>query len=178
MENAILRSLVSSIENNILSILVVGFVIGCVASWKLGRWALHVDTGLQQTQDSATWLQKIHDLIDTYLKNPVKLPGSPVSLTERGRKIIEMLKPQDITEAFALELQPKTIGNGPYQIQELAFRFAAQDMKERIRHQFPHRISDIENTAFQHGVTVDQVLDALGVVLRDRLLELNNQSNT
>ena len=179
MENpqAILfRSIVSAIGDNILTVLIGIFVVGLALTWIIGRWTLNVDKGLKQAEDSSTWLKKIHDLIDNYLKNPVKLSGSPITLTDRGLKIVETLKPNDFIETFAQEHLLPTKDKSSYQIQDIAFQFAAETMLDRIRYNFPRRVVDIEDCAFQHGVRVDQVMDALGVVLRDRILALHNKS--
>ncbi|MXX10460.1 MAG: hypothetical protein F4201_11330 [Nitrospira sp. SB0677_bin_15] len=169
------RSIIAAVEDNILSVL-LGILFVCIAlTWIIARWTLNVDKGIKQADDSSTWLKKIHDLIDNYLKNPVKFSGSPITLTDRGLKIVETLTPNDFIETFAQEHLSSTKDKGSYQIQEIAFRFAVETMLNRIRNDFPQRVKDIEDCAFQHGVRVDQVMDALGVVLRDRILALHNQ---
>lgn len=168
--------LISSLEANILSILITVFIVGVVASWIIGRWTLKVGTGLKQFEKATSWLKKIHDLASEHLSKQVRESASPIRLTRLGQNIVKGLEPTNWLDLYAQQRLPRIQKMSLYQIQRDAFHFAENELLDRIQSDDPQRLKDIENCAFRHGVNVAQVMEALGVVLRDKIFELTRQS--
>ncbi len=68
---------------------------------------------------------------------------------------------------------PDTANMSLYQIQQLAFNFADEDMIKKLEAAI---VKDIEDSAFKRGISVGEVMNALGVVLRDKIFELKGVS--
>ena len=167
---------VSALSENILTVLIGIFVIGVLAAFFGGRWMLKVDKGIEQVEDASSWLKKIYDLLNIVHNYPVKAQGSPISLTDLGWQIIKTLKPDTLIDTYAKQLLPEAQAMNAYQIQTLAFTFAETKMLSDLTKSQSPWVMDIEKCAFAHGVEVQRVMEALSVVLREKIFALKGIS--
>ena len=92
--------------------------------------------------------------------------GSPITLTDLGRKISERLDAGAIADSLVPKIRARVSGMQPYEIQELCFDY--------IRGSEFKPTDDVNalimQCAFDNGLNRDQVLDVIAIELRDRLL--------
>ena len=145
--------------------------------WLVGMsWALAGATGISMGRRSATSgrIRGPNDAGDASghrAKTPDASGGDDearrqgaLRLTWRGRQIAEFLKASTwAREAAAGELEAKTSGKRPYQIDEAAGEFVALSAAGELRER-------IAECAYECGSTTDMVHSVLRVRLRDELL--------
>ena len=92
--------------------------------------------------------------------------GSPITLTDLGRKISERLDAGAIADSLVPKIRARVSGMQPYEVQKPCFdyirgsEFAPSDDVKAL----------ILQCAFDNGLNRDQVLDVIAIELRDRLL--------
>lgn len=169
------------VDNAIVIIAILGCIgaLGTFATFmlkfglKVGEWKGSVDTDMNAFK---TFMQEIKDDIKTILLRlpaPTRSHESPIKLTDLGKQIVEDVRPERWIERYAQELLPETMDRSLYQIQELAFSFADEKLNQKLDASF---IKEIEDSAFRRGISVDEVMKALGVVLRDKIFQLKGLS--
>jgi hypothetical protein len=100
-------------------------------------------------------------------RGPLKKSKSPVSLTERGEKVINDSGGKSFVDANYTELKNKVEEKDPktsYDIQEVSHKIL-MDLKSDVR------INPIKEYAFNEGLELNDVLDIMGIHLRDLILK-------
>ena len=169
------------LTENALSILAV---LGCLGTlggvgvfvYKWGEWkgSVDVDRGTFKS-----FMEEVRRDIKEILNRlpPTAVTGqSPIQLTDLGKKIVETLTADQWIEPYAEQRLQYTSDMSLYQIQQYAFEFAENELLKQLKNLDPERVKAIESCAFQHGIPVDVVMKALGVVLRDKIFALNKLS--
>lgn len=163
---------------SIMAILgVLGLIGGVIAFvYKWGRWTGSVDADRKTFKE---FMEEVKNDIKELLRRlpPVTTAGqSPIELTDLGKKVVTMLQPDQWIESYASQRLPRTDDMSLYQIQQDAFDFAEQELLTRIQNDAPELVKAIENCAFHHGISVGEVMKALGVVLRNKMFQLKGLS--
>lgn len=174
------------VDNAIVILAILGCIgaLGTFATFmlkfglKVGEWKGTVDTDRNAFK---TFMQEIKDDIKTILlRLPQSTTGhsSPIQLTELGGKVVDMVKPHGWIEDYATGLlnDIQSDDMSLYQIQEHAFSFAESGLLSRLQTEKPEVVKAIENCAFHHGISIGEVMKALGVVLRDKIFQLQGLS--
>lgn len=97
---------------------------------------------------------------------PLKKSKSPVSLTDRGEKVLAESGGRLYVETNYSELKEKIESQAPtnpYDVQEVAHK-VAMDLNVDAR------IETIKNYAFKEGLELGDILDVMGIYLRDKIL--------
>ena len=148
-----------------LAVALVGAVV------KFARWTGRVDSSLDTLGKGIAEIRE--DIKKLLHGQPSKTvdSGSPLQLTELGRKVAENLGAALIVDALACDLRARAEGKQAYDIQELSFDFIRDEYQ-------PTDETDarIKQCAYENGLDRDEVLDVLAVELRDRLLALTRSS--
>lgn len=110
--------------------------------------------------------KKFDDILERTRATTVQ-NASPKKLTELGQSVSEIIDASNWAEERANELTDEVAGMSAYDIQSHAFQYAKkyryeEDMDARIK-----------QCAFEKGIDRDDVIDVLGIKLRDRLLSLH-----
>ncbi len=109
-------------------------------------------------------LQKIDRIIER-LPPALLSTGSPLRLTELGRKISDALDAPRWLEPIAASLQEQAANKSAYEIQKLCFDYMVDTFDPD-----PTQDAEIKECAYENGIEVKGVLDVLAVELRDKLL--------
>ena len=103
---------------------------------------------------------------------PLKKAKSPVSLTERGDKVLGESGGRFFVETNYEELKKSVEDqnpNNPYDIQEVSHKVSMELKTDP-------RINTIKDYAFKEGLELDDILDIMGIYLRDKILKDRNIS--
>ena len=144
------------------------------------EWKTGVDGLLEVTKDFPDWksrvdrkLSEIQTKVDRILEklreqpqSRIIRPFSPLSLTELGRDVAEAIDASTWAKQTALELRAKTSDMSPYEVQEYCIRYCLFEYTPTKSH-----LEKLEQCAFEKGVQMDGVLQVLGIVLRDEMLQ-------
>ena len=150
-----------------LSAVAFGLVFG------LGQWKGKVDSDRASFKEFMTGIKgdlaEIRSNINRIferLPSPRPLAsGSPLRLTELGRKISARLDAGTIADSLLPQLRERSSGLQPYEIQELCFAHV------REKYEPPEDVEALVlQCAFDDGLDREQVLDVIAIELRDRLL--------
>lgn len=153
-------------ENTLVQViisLVAGILGGAaVVAFRLGKYSEKVDQ--IEKCDFQRRVSTLEGKIES--SQPLKQRKSPVSLTERGEQVL-----YDSTGKFFVEenypelkknVEDKNPQN-PYDIQEVSHKVAMGLKNDK-------RISSIKYYAFKEGLVLDDILDIMGIFLRDKIL--------
>ena len=113
-------------------------------------------------------LEEILQKIDRIFERlpPVSVStGSPLRLTELGRKISDALDAPKWLEPMEARLQEKVGDKSAYEIQTFCFDYIHNAFEPN-----PTQDAEIKECAYENGIEVKGVLDVLAVELRDKLL--------
>ncbi len=140
---------------------------------QIGRWIGSVNTDRESFKKFTEAVQKdVRELrrdIKTLLRwqsSPTVASDSPLRLTEIGEKVSSALNMPDMAERLIPYLKTKVAGMSPYDIQEFCFDY--------IRDEYQPSLEDeerIKQCAYDNGLDRDDITDALAIILRDKLLE-------
>lgn len=96
---------------------------------------------------------------------------SPIKLSELGSKIAEEIQIDTWVSEWAESLLERVKNKSPYEIQEFCFQYAQEEFPAELKKE-PNSIYDqLELAAFQNGLQLTHILEVVGVVLRDKVLE-------
>lgn len=141
------------------------FILGGVAYliWWMGKmdgFRTSVESNIDTIQ---TDIKRILGLLT---KTPYS-PGSPIRLNDLGKEISQELGAAEWAKNEADNLIPRVRGKEPYEIQEYCFEYVT--MKGFAASE--EGMKQVQNSAYNHGLDVGQVLRVIGIELRDVLLE-------
>ena len=149
-----------------LAAVVFGLVFG------LGQWKGNLDSDRASFKefmagikgDLAQIRSDINRIFERLPSGPLAR-GSPLRLTELGRKISARLDAGTIADSLLPQLRGRSSGLQPYEIQELCFAHV------REKYEPPKDVEAlILQCAFDDGLDRKEVLDVIAIELRDRLL--------
>lgn len=135
-----------------------------------GKWVGAVNS------DRASFKEFMAEVRDDIKEILQRLPartvtgGSPLRLTDLGRKISEHLGAAAIARDLADEFRDRVAGKPEHEIQETCFDFIenryvpAKDVDALIR-----------ASAYENGIEREQVLRVIAIEMRDRLLQLKTE---
>ena len=91
--------------------------------------------------------------------------GSPLRLTELGKKVSDSINAAALADKLAETLRTEIVGKLPYEIQEMASTHVKEwtppdDVDRRIK-----------SAAYENGLKKSQILDVIAIELRDKLLQ-------
>ena len=147
----------------------VSFII---ASFRIGIYKNKVDNNCTEITELKKEQRDIRDKViacETTLKErePLTKRRSPVDLTDRGHKFLEDSGGKKFIDDNYPELKGKVDEKTPqtsYDIQEVS-RFVIENLKDDTR------INNIKEYLFKEGLKIEDVVDALGIYLRNKILK-------
>ena len=144
--------------------------------WKAARWTSKVDSDLVSLKDITRELKDITKELRADIKQILsRLPappiaeGSPVQLTEFGKKISEWLEAKKWASDLAESLLDEINRFEPFEVDE----FCDQYTRTRLTDHWQRRV---RKCAYEFGTKKAGVQSVMRVVLRDELLSRNRQS--
>ena len=146
-------------------------VVGAIAS--IGVWAGRVQEHKSKTTgfiaDALKELRTIRDVLTTMAGRPTAAAfgsQSPIRLNDLGKQISQEVDGPGWAKQHADRIRPHLRKElQPYDLQERCFRFVRLEYQPGMM-----RSMEIKRCAYDHGVSVDVVLDVLAIEMRDLLL--------
>ena len=131
----------------------IGICVGRMTGFKSATTE-HLDKILQKTTCIFERLPPV--LVST---------GSPLRLTELGRKISDALDASEWLEGITAMFREQAGDKSAYDIQQMCFDYVHNTFEPD-----PTQDAAIKECAYENGIEVKRILDVLAVELRDRLL--------
>ena len=139
--------------------------------FKVGKWVGAVNSDRKSFHNSVDSIKddirEIRDDIKKVLHwQPSKTveSGSPLRLTELGRRVAEILDTSAIVDGLAPGLRARAEGKQAYDIQEMSFEFIRNEYRPS-----PEIDARIKQCACEHGLDRDEMLGVPAIELRDKL---------
>ena len=108
--------------------------------------------------------ENIHELLDAV--RSVNKPGSPLMLTELGKRVAKFLESKDILQNMEPFPSDRIHEKQPYEIHDICFDYVQNKLQPS-----PEMKVAIRSCAYENGVKYDDVLEVMAIELRDRLLQ-------
>ena len=160
----------------------LGFVvtIGTII-YNKGEWKGTVKAALEKLAGEVAALTKRVDKIyEIFFERGVAKTlavHSPLGLNDLGKNIAETLNLESLAERHALVIKARTATLDPYEIQQLCFKYVQNELVTELRETSPEQFQEISLMAYKHGIPREDVLQIVGVLLRDRILEFVGYSD-
>ncbi len=96
---------------------------------------------------------------------------SPRRLSELGERVAEEIQINEWISGYAEALKEQISGKdkNAYEIQEMCFAYAQENLLDDLTEKIPREA--MQMSAYNNGIALKQVLDVVGVVLRDEVLK-------
>lgn len=158
-----------------------GYAVGVLGDWDFcvsralllgsvyafGRWQGGVNSDLAKFNEFMGYVRgRIDDIFDR-LPNPLTGSTSPLSLTDLGKQISNEIGAAQWAARNLADAKQGTKGKTPCEVQQYCFDLA------KLENLSGEEKRKVEDAAFKQGLTVSQILDVLGIELRDLLLTPN-----
>lgn len=114
-------------------------------------------------------IDRVNERIDRHIENHPRQAttgASPLRLTEFGEKLSEYMDAPNWAQEIAVRVPSSVKGDSNYRVQQYCFDY----VRQRKYDPSPDFIRKMEDCAFNHATTVEEVERALAVVLRDEIL--------
>lgn len=137
--------------------------VGITASimmFKGGKWVGRVEESLAGLREDIRRILSWQDA-------PTIRSKSPLELSDIGEKVSKALDLPEMAERLAPDLMPKVESKHAYDIQEFCFEYLRDEYRPSAEDE-----ERIKQCAYDNGLDRDDILDALAIVLRDRMLSL------
>ena len=154
-------------------------LIGAAALVKLGMWIggankqvtaveKHVEGAEKHMSAVERLLQEIREDIKRLLRwsETAAAGGSPLRLTDLGRRISDMLDAPAWARETAPILRPRVEGEPPYEVHDACFAFVEDEFEPSDEFHVTIRMC-----AYELGIDRAEVNTVLAITLRDELLE-------
>ena len=171
-----------AIKGNILAILIVIFVVSIIATIAVTAWVTKMNFRSGSTLNfigkTEVFMKEIRDDIKEIFKRlgpATTTAESPLVLSDLGKKIAEEIEVVEWSPEYTVRLREKLKDQkDPYEIQEVCFEYAQNKLLDNLLEDNPSglRVKMIRGSAYENGLELKQVLDVVGIVLRDNLLKL------
>lgn len=171
----LLAALVGALVSSVLTL--IGWLVtrfGRVI-WDVSAWKTGVDTTLEYLKEA---VQRLEKHIETILQrlprpvNPTTIGGqSPLQLTELGKEIAASIEAERIAERHLSSLAETYRSMNQYEIQEACFDYAATQIMPDLKAHDSAQAKALELYAFNNGKPLDELLQIIGIVLRNKVCE-------
>ena len=158
------------------AILIVLFVVKRALDWaewkgEMDSYKGTVEKTLKEIKDSIT---RIEDrILEIFEKIGPSTTGSisPIGLTDLGRIVSRELDASVWANKKSGEILPRLRGKTPYEIQDFCFHYVrGSDFNPP-----DDIVQKAQNSAFEHGIAIEQVFRVFAIELRDALLALTGK---
>ena len=135
---------------------------------RVGSWVERTNTDISNLQKVFDEIQQVLTMIAERLPPKATSSQSPRQLTTLGTRIAIDLDASDWADKTYEQFMNEARQMNPYQIQEFcqSFVFDNEKFKPDAKLQ-----EELESCAFNSGLNVNQVLEVLAIVLRNKLLD-------
>ena len=187
----------------LLLLIITGVVFALRSTWKISAWKTNTDNRLNNLGQRVSNLeqrfsnlersseQRFSNLEQQYSKivgflagrendigslqgrGSLALGNSPVMLTDRGKRIAEMIDAYSVADRYLEDLvkRAKEENMTPYQIQESCFFISFMRVENDLEENDKERLRKIGNVAYAENLHMFDLMRVLGLVLRDKVFE-------
>lgn len=168
------------LSENIILVIAALLALVLTAIWKARGWTKDVDwkiTGLIEGQTNLKDMlsevkSAVADLRNNLDSKPAIKSTSPLSLTEYGEELSKGIDADSLASLYVDKLEPKVTGKNAYEIQQYCFKYAETLLLEDLQKLNKEKYDAITNFAFDAGISTDKLMRVVGIMLRDKLLDM------
>ena len=158
----------------VVSLITGGVTAFVVVSYKMGTYVNKVDNLVTKEKETCSEIKEIRDKViacETSLKErgPLTMRKSPISLTERGKQLLNESGAKKFVDLNFDLLFKKVEEHAPktaYDIQEYSGKVLSELKNDDI-------IIPLKEYAFKEGLEITDLITVAGIYLRDKILEKN-----
>lgn len=181
MEFTITHLVILSFLGFVVTFLGFAVTIGTIL-YNEGKWKGTVKAALEKLAEEVAALTKRVDKIYVIFFDrgvgKTLADHSPLGLNDLGKKIAEELDLESLAEIHAPVMKARTAKLNPYDVQRLCFNYVQNDLVAELREKSPEQFEDISLMAYKHGIPREDVLQIVGVLLRDSILTSMERSDS
>ena len=120
-------------------------------------------------------LDTLHHMLAAFPDHPATKSVSPRTLTDYGAKLSQQIDAPSLAARYAPSLRDKIGSMNAWQIQELCFNHAENEIMNDLQQHDIDRYTQITMCACREGIDLSRVMRVVGIVMRDQLLQQTGQ---
>ena len=160
-------------QENLIAVLFFGILILLALTWWVATWRARDNADHQTLAEFAKEIRRDIKTILNLLPAQTIQPGSPTTLTTLGEEIAQEIQIAQWIPEYAQNNLSAVRGANPYEIQKVCMHHARLFMENRLSEAgMGDKVDAMKMSAFQHGVSLQQVLDVADIALRDEVMKL------
>lgn len=137
------------------------------------KWKGEVDSERTSFKEFMKEIREKIDKIFERLPANTLLSSSPLRLADLGEKVSERIGAAGLAAGLSDALFTKVKDKSPYEVQQFCLDYVKQtDRSKRFVNWTPDQVLKFSDCAYDNGIPIEQVLDVIGIELRDKLIEL------
>ena len=134
-----------------------------------------VDTLSTRVDTISQKVDALYHIFMVFLGHRVERTTSPRTLTDYGTKLSLEIDAPSLAAHYAAGLRDKIGSMNAWQIQELCFNHAENEIMNDLQQHDIDRYNQITMCACREGIELSQVMRVVGLVMRDQLLRQAGQ---
>ena len=164
---------VAFLQDNLIAVLLIGVALLLAATWWLATWRNRDNADHKALTECMKEIREKIERIFERLPSTTIQPGSPTTLTSLGKEIAQEIQIAQRIPQYAQNNLSALRGATPYEVQKICLHHARTFMENRLNEAgMDDKVDAMKMSAFQHGVSLQQVQDVAGIALRDEVLKL------
>lgn len=169
---------------SVLGAIISGSLILAGGAWWLSGFKSDTKARLKMLEDGLSKLEdslsKLDSKLDRFMERFISIPSvkgsstvtssSPLRLSELGKKVLKSLNELEDQITQAADELDGSLGENlnAYEIQEKSFAYASSDFLTELSDE---KRDNIQLAAYEHGIDESGIMAAVGIVIRDHILE-------
>ena len=160
-------------QENLIAILFFGMLSLLALTWWVAAWRTRDTADHQTLMKFAEEIRQDIKAILHLLPPRTTQPGSPTTLTDLGKEIAQEIQVAQWVPQYARDNLTALRGANPYEVQKICLHHARLFLENRLTQaEMGDKVEAMQMSAFNHGVSLQQVQDVAGIALRDEVLKL------
>ena len=160
-----------------------GFVITVsTIIFSKGEWKGTVKAAIARlTKEMETLTARVDRIYDLFLERGMRTTlesQSPLKLNELGNQIANELNLESLASIHVDAMAARTENLNVYEIQQACYKYVQKDLVTELTERYPDQFRDVSRMAYKHGIPREDVLQIIGILLRDKILQLRGYSQT
>ena len=131
----------------------------------------------KEMQRFARFVDRWEPILIMNFEKSMESHKSPINLTDYGEEVSQVIDAESLATEYSAQLKAKLEGKSAYEIQEYCFNYAKDEMLADIKNNHPEQYKALTDYAYKEGKEVKKIMRVMGIVLRNKLLDMNGLSH-
>ena len=170
----------TQLVNNPMFWIILGILVFFL--WKVPTWKTNIENRLSAVEKAVDNLSdkmdEIYSVIIRQFGRTVEKIDSPVTLSEYGKELFDLVDAEKIVNGYAEKMYNETQGMNAYKVQDYCFTFCKEKLMDDLEANNKDQSEKMAVVAFDQGINMEKITRVVGIALRDRVLQMGGKLHT